>query len=258
MTRSSRGYLLSSTILPCCPEFGNALSLAKKEPKTVSTEKESPKMHCRDQSLPCQEVWIPGGATATIVVRSTFCKAPHLVIVHAFPLYRCERCGQESFHGSDRTAVTRALERSLVKGRPLPAEIEFDVALMADTLNEAGFVQGTPVPIVAAKGKRGRHDVLDFDLRLEKMRERRSSSCNQAGKICIDELIEGGTTVILPVKGQYVSVYGVPTYRCKVCGRESYPVESLGEVTRTLQKTKGGLPTEVHFDSIGSFSQPIQ
>ncbi len=25
MTRSSRGYLLSCTILPCCPEFGNAL-----------------------------------------------------------------------------------------------------------------------------------------------------------------------------------------------------------------------------------------
>jgi hypothetical protein len=235
----------------------NIYQMTRREPEATPTAEEGAKAHCGRQGLSCQEVWVSGGATTNIVVRSPFSKAPHLVIVHAFPLYRCERCGQESFHGSDRTAVTRALERSLVKGRPLPAEIEFDVALMADTLNEAGFVQGTPVPIVAAKGKRGRHDVLGFDLRLEKMRERQSGSCNQAEKICIDELIEGGTTVILPVKSQYVSVYGVPTYRCKVCGRESYPVESLGEVTRTLQKTKGELPTEVHFDSIGSFSQPI-
>ena len=94
-------------------------------------------MNCRRKGLSCQEVLVPGGTTTTIVVRSADGQAPRLVIVHHFPLYRCKRCGRQFFYGSDRSAVSRALERRLWQGFPLPPEINYPDALVEEKLPEA-------------------------------------------------------------------------------------------------------------------------
>ena len=75
--------------------------------------------------MSCDEALVPGGTTATIVVRAGLDRPRLLVLVHHFPTYLCQRCGRMSYHGADRAALARDLEARVQRGEQLPAEMDF-------------------------------------------------------------------------------------------------------------------------------------
>lgn len=80
---------------------------------------------CRQAGLTCDEALMPGGTTATIVVRAGLNRPRLLVLVHHFPTYVCQRCGRISYRGDDRVGLARDLEARLQRGEQLPAEMDF-------------------------------------------------------------------------------------------------------------------------------------
>lgn len=86
---------------------------------------------CRQEGLACDEALVPGGTTATIVVRAGPNQPRLLVLVHHFPTYLCSRCGRMSYHGKDRVGLARDLEARLQRGEQLPAEMDFSPPVAA-------------------------------------------------------------------------------------------------------------------------------
>ena len=85
----------------------------------------STRQSCRQEGLVCDEALVPGGTTATIVVRAGSNRPRLLVLIHHFPTYLCQRCGRLSYHGVDRVALARDLEARVQRGEQLPAEMDF-------------------------------------------------------------------------------------------------------------------------------------
>ena len=86
---------------------------------------------CRQAGLSCDEALMPGGTTATIVVRAGPNQPRLLVLVHHFPTYLCQRCGRVTYHGEDRAALARDLEERVRQGEQLPAEMDFSPPVAA-------------------------------------------------------------------------------------------------------------------------------
>lgn len=86
---------------------------------------------CRQVGLACDEALVPGGTTATLVVRAGPNQPRLLVLIHHFPTYLCQRCGKMSYRGSDRVALARDLEVRVQRGEQLPAEMDFSPPVAA-------------------------------------------------------------------------------------------------------------------------------